>query len=55
MQRAKATAPFPGVVATDVVEDATLATPDEPPLPQPAATNENAKIETTETTMSVRR
>jgi len=54
MQREKATATAAsfcvvGVVA--VVEEARFATPGEPPLPQPAASSENATTATTELRM----
>jgi hypothetical protein len=67
MQRAKANAeaivpvcvvvaPFCVVVAAAVVEaaveEATLATPGEPPLPQPAASSGHAATATIETRMS---
>jgi hypothetical protein len=55
MQREKATNPFCVVVVAAFVEEATLATPGEPPPLQPAANSEDAATATTEVRMSGRR
>jgi hypothetical protein len=50
MQREYATAPLVVVVA--VADVATLATPGEPPLPQPVASSDKAAMATTEMGMN---
>jgi hypothetical protein len=56
MQLEKASRPFCVVVLVAVVVlEATLATPEETPPPQPAASRENAATATLEATMSGRR
>ncbi len=54
MQREKATALGCVVVGEAAVEEATLATPGEPPLPQPAVRSETAATDMTEIMMTGR-
>jgi hypothetical protein len=56
MHRENASRPFcVGVVVATVAVEATFATRGEPPLPQPAASSEDAETATTDPTISGRR